>query len=55
MTKRILLLGVLALFVLLIIAGSLGQIGPVELWIWLGLVAVWVAWWTWSRRRDSSP
>jgi hypothetical protein len=54
MTVRSLAAGIVALAAVLLIAGSLGGVGPVELSIWLGLVAVWIAWWKWSRRRNAA-
>jgi hypothetical protein len=53
MTVRTLAAGMVALVALLLVAGTVGAIGPVELTIWLGLAAVWTAWWMRTRRRDT--
>ena len=54
MTVASLVKGLLALLALLIAAGIIGGIGSVELLVWLGLVAVWIAWWAVRRRTTSS-
>ena len=54
MTFSSLVKGLAALLALLIVAGLVGGIGSVELLIWLGLVAAWIAWWTASRRKDEA-
>ena len=51
MTPGTLVKGLALLLVLLIAAGLLGNLGPVELLIWLGLVVVWIAWWMTRRAR----
>ena len=54
MTIASLVKGMAVLLALLIVAGLLGGIGSVELLIWLGLVAVWIARWMASRRKGEA-
>ena len=44
----------MAVLLALLIAGLLGGIGSVELLIWLGLVAAWIARWMASRRKGEA-
>ena len=46
--------GLAVLLALLIIAGLVGGIGSVELLIWLGFVAAWIAGWMVSRRKGEA-
>lgn len=55
MSVSTLIQGLIGLFLLLVLGGSLAGIGPVELMLWLGLVAAWVLWWAMSRRNNASP
>lgn len=51
MTIASLVKGLAVLLALLIVTGLVGGIGSVELLIWLGLVAAWIAWWMASRSK----
>ena len=46
--------GLVALLALLVFFRLSGGIGSFELFLWLGLATVWVAWWTSSRRRQTT-
>ena len=46
--------GLAVLLALLIVAGLVGGVGSVELLIWLGLAAAWIAWWMASRRKGEA-
>ena len=54
MTTASLVKGLAVLLALLIVAGLVGGIGSIELRIWLGLVAAWIAWWMASRRKGQA-
>ena len=45
--------GLLVLVALLVVVGLLGGVGSIELLIWVVLLAVWVTWWTLSRKAPS--
>lgn len=51
MTLGRLITGLALLLILLIAAGQLGSLGPVELLIWLALVAAWITLWAARRAR----
>lgn len=49
MTLSTLVKGLALLLLLLIAAGLFGNLGPVELLIWLALVVAWIIWWATHR------
>jgi hypothetical protein len=51
MTRGTLIKGLALLLLLLIAAGQLENLGPVELLIWLALVVAWIIWWVTHRAR----
>lgn len=54
MTLGTLIKGLALLVLLLIAPGQLGNIGPVELLIWLALVVAWITLWVTRRARASA-
>jgi hypothetical protein len=47
--------GLVVLLALLVLAGTLGGVGTVELAIWLVLVAMWILWWARARSHQRHP